>query len=128
MRISDWSSDVCSSDLLLDPDDIRADRAVRSVEIGRVPKALADNFEGATVTVADGRTWLWLVSDDNYSSWQRSLLLQFELVGLPPRLRPATRPREYAGGPIASAIRNANYAALWASFFATSFFTLRARP
>src|SRR3546814_15926677 len=112
MRISDWSSDVCSSDLLLDPDDIRADRAVRSVEIGRVPKALADNFEGATVTVADGRPWLWLVSDDNYSSWQRSLLLQFALVGLPPRHRTAKRPREYAGGTTASSLRKSNYAAL----------------
>jgi len=70
---------------LLDPADIRAGGVVRSTTIGHVPRALADNFEGATVTVAGGRTWLWLVSDDNYNNWQRSLLLQFELVDLPPR-------------------------------------------
>ena len=31
-----------------------------------------------------GKTWLWLVADDNFNAWQRSLLLQFELVDLPP--------------------------------------------
>src|SRR3546814_8352038 len=76
---------------LLDPADIRADGVVRSTQIGRVPKALADNFEGAAIAVADGRTWLWLVSDDNYNNWQRSLLLQFELVGLPPRRPDSTK-------------------------------------
>lgn len=68
---------------VLDPANIGPDRLVRSREIGRVPKRLADNFEGAAVEVRDGRTWLWLVSDDNFNSWQRSLLLEFELVGLP---------------------------------------------
>jgi len=68
---------------ILDPANIGPDTLVRSREIGRVPKPLADNFEGAAVEVRDGRTWLWLVSDDNFNSWQRSLLLEFELVGLP---------------------------------------------
>ena len=72
---------------IADPADIGKDRVVRSVAIGTVPKPLADNYEGAAITVTDGRTWLWLVSDDNFNHWQRSLLLKFELVDLPPRRR-----------------------------------------
>ncbi len=67
---------------LLDPASIAPGKVVRSREIGRVPRPLADNFEGAAVEARGGRTWLWLVSDDNFNSWQRSLLLQFELVGI----------------------------------------------
>lgn len=70
---------------IVDPADIRKDAVVRSVPIGRVPKPLADNFEGAAVALENGRTRLWLVSDNNFNSWQRSLLLEFDLVGLPPR-------------------------------------------
>lgn len=70
---------------VVDPADIGPDAVVRSSAIGRVPRTLADNFEGAAVSVERGRTYVWLVSDDNFTSWQRSLLLQFELVELPPR-------------------------------------------
>ncbi len=70
---------------VVDPADIAPGAVVRSVTIGRVPRTLADNFEGAAVAAEGGRTWLWLVSDNNFNVWQRSLLLQFELVGLPPR-------------------------------------------
>jgi hypothetical protein len=68
---------------IVDPADIEKDGVVRSVTIGTVPEALRENYEGAAVSVEDGRTYLWLVSDDNFNSWQRSLLLQFELVDLP---------------------------------------------
>src|SRR3546814_8095878 len=70
---------------IVDPADIRKDAVVRSVPIGRVPRPLADNFEGAAVALENGRTRLWLVSDNNFNSWQRSLLLEFDLVGLTPR-------------------------------------------
>ncbi len=70
---------------IVDPADIAKDAVVRSQTIGRVPRPLAENYEGAAVTVEDGRTWLWLVSDNNFNRWQRSLLLQFELIDLPPR-------------------------------------------
>lgn len=69
---------------VVDPADIRTDAVVRSQTIGRVPRRLAENYEGAAVGVEGGRTYLWLVSDDNFNRWQRSLLLQFELVDLPP--------------------------------------------
>lgn len=70
---------------ILDPADIGPDGVVHSQSIGRVPRALADNYEGAAVSVEGARTFLWLVSDNNFNVWQRSLLLQFELVDLPPR-------------------------------------------
>lgn len=79
---------------VVDPADIKKDAVVRSRTIGRVPAALAENYEGAAISVEQGRTWLWLVADDNFNSWQRSLLLQFELVGLPSkRSGTAKRPR-----------------------------------
>lgn len=68
---------------IVDPADIRKGDVVRSVAIGQVPEPLHENYEGAAVTVEDGRTFVWLVSDDNFNSWQRSLLLKFELVDLP---------------------------------------------
>ncbi|MDO9368727.1 MAG: esterase-like activity of phytase family protein [Sphingopyxis sp.] len=76
---------------IVDPADIREGAIVRSRTIGRVPVSLAENYEGAAVSVADGRTWLWLVADDNFNVWQRSLLLQFELVDLPPRQTPDSK-------------------------------------
>lgn len=38
-----------------------------------------DNFEGVATTVERGRTIVWLVSDDNQSVLQRTLLLKFRL-------------------------------------------------
>lgn len=70
---------------VLDPAAIAKDATLHSQTIGRVPRALAENYEGAAVSAEGGRTWLWLVADDNFNRWQRSLLLQFELVDLPPR-------------------------------------------
>ncbi|WP_338424259.1 esterase-like activity of phytase family protein [Sphingopyxis kveilinensis] len=80
-----WSPIFTSTIAIADPADIRTGAVLRSQTIGVVPRALADNFEGAAVEVADGRTYLWLVSDDNFQRWQRSLLVQFELVDLPPK-------------------------------------------
>ena len=76
---------------IVDPAAIVKDAVVRSQTIGRVPRPLAENYEGAAVTVEDGRTWLWLVADDNFNVWQRSLLLQFELVDLPPTQTPDSK-------------------------------------
>lgn len=68
---------------IVDPADIRPGATLTSRKIGRVPALLADNYEGAAVERRGGRTFLWLVSDDNFNNWQRSLLVEFELVGLP---------------------------------------------
>ena len=44
------------------------------------PPETVDNFEGLAVRVEDGRTFLYIVSDDNFSPLQRTLLLKFELM------------------------------------------------
>ncbi|MBE1528514.1 hypothetical protein GGC65_002970 [Sphingopyxis sp. OAS728] len=76
---------------IVDPADIKKGAVVRSRTIGRVPAPLAENYEGAAISVERGRIYLWLVADDNFNIWQRSLLLQFELVDLPPRKAPDSK-------------------------------------
>lgn len=44
-----------------------------------VPPLPTDNYEGVAVTEREGRMLVALVSDDNESFWQRSLLLLFEM-------------------------------------------------
>lgn len=49
-------------------------------EIARFRAPLVvDNFEGLAVVEVGGRTLLYMVSDDNFSAFQRNLLLMFEL-------------------------------------------------
>lgn len=76
---------------IVDPADIKKNAVVRSLTIGRVPGPLAENYEGAAISVEQGRTYLWLVADDNFNVWQRSLLLQFELAGLPVKKQPDSK-------------------------------------
>ena len=40
-----------------------------------------DNMEALAVEQDGTRTLLWIASDDNYSGLQRTLLLQFALIG-----------------------------------------------
>jgi hypothetical protein len=44
---------------------------------------LTDNMEGIAVSQRDGRTFVWMVSDNNYVWLQHTYLLQFELVPTP---------------------------------------------
>jgi hypothetical protein len=55
-----------------------------------VAPVIRDNYEGLAVRQEAGRTFLYLVSDDNFGeyddpskpgTWQRTLLMKFELVG-----------------------------------------------
>ena len=58
---------------------IAPDMAV--TEIARLAAPLStDNFEGIALTRAGGRTFVYLVSDDNFLGLQRTLLLKFELL------------------------------------------------
>ena len=45
------------------------------------PPVVVDNMEGLSVTREEGRTILWLASDDNFIPLQRSLLLKFAWDG-----------------------------------------------
>ncbi len=61
----------------LAPDGTRRDLAVL-----RAPLTV-DNFEGLAVREDAGRTFLYIVSDDNFSGSQRTLLMKFEVPGGP---------------------------------------------
>ena len=50
-------------------------------EIADLRRPLSDNMEALSVTREAGRTILWMASDNNYNSVQRTLLLSFYLEG-----------------------------------------------
>ncbi len=65
---------------VLDPEALVSGKTVESAELARLAApATPENFEGVAVTIEDGRTIVWIVSDDNFASWQRTLLLKFAL-------------------------------------------------
>jgi hypothetical protein len=50
-------------------------------EIARLaPPLTVDNMEGLSLTRENGRTIVWIVSDDNYFPLQQTLLMKFALV------------------------------------------------
>lgn len=60
--------------------DVRAGAVARRVRLATLDAPLIhDNFEGIATTREGGATILWLVSDDNQSMLQRTLLLKFRL-------------------------------------------------
>lgn len=66
--------------VVLDPLPAAAGSVINGREIARFePPVTTDNFEGLSVTTEHGRTILWIVSDNNYMRWQRTLLLKFAL-------------------------------------------------
>jgi len=61
---------------------IRAGARLRPQIIAELrPPLTVDNFEGIEVhQSADGRNWIYIISDDNFSPLQRNLLMMFELM------------------------------------------------
>lgn len=65
---------------IIDPDAVRAGANADGREVARLaPPLTVDNMEALAVTQESSRTILWIVSDDNFSSAQRTLLLRFRL-------------------------------------------------
>lgn len=54
---------------------------IEGKEIADLHRPLSDNMEALSVTREGGCTILWMASDDNYNSVQRTLLLSFFLEG-----------------------------------------------
>ncbi len=54
---------------------------------------LVDNMEGLTITQEKGRTIIWMISDNNFNAWQRTILMKFTLSPpkyfAPKNLRPS---------------------------------------
>ncbi|HKR25742.1 MAG TPA: esterase-like activity of phytase family protein [Allosphingosinicella sp.] len=67
--------------VVLDPARIGEGGTLAGREIARLEAPLTvDNMEAVSVTRENGRTIVWLASDDNFSPLQRTLLMKFELV------------------------------------------------
>ncbi len=66
---------------VLDPATIAKDMVVESTPIAVLKSPLlVDNMEGLAITQENGQTIIWMVSDDNFSIWQRTLLMKFALI------------------------------------------------
>jgi hypothetical protein len=64
----------------LDEKDLKPGGFASVSEVAHFPASLKlDNFEGLSVTREDGRTILWIATDDNFNAVQRTLLLKFAL-------------------------------------------------
>lgn len=68
--------------LLLESDSLTADARLQPIELARIePPATIDNMEAISVGVGPaGETLVYIMSDNNYSDDQRTLLMQFELL------------------------------------------------
>ncbi len=65
---------------IVDPKMLVPGADVTGREIARFePPVITDNYEGIATTQEDGQTIIWLTSDNNFASWQRTLLLKFAL-------------------------------------------------
>ncbi len=60
---------------------LRAGATIEGREVAALRAPLTvDNMEALSVTVENGRTIVWIASDDNFFPLQRTLLLKFELI------------------------------------------------
>ncbi|MGN6496099.1 MAG: esterase-like activity of phytase family protein, partial [Tsuneonella sp.] len=78
LRTWDWLPPRFRNRLVVaDPSQIEAGKVWTGVELARIEAPLpSDNYEGLAVEDAGGGAVdVWLISDDNRSSWQRELLL-----------------------------------------------------
>lgn len=79
-RDFEWTSGFVAKLTIVDRAAIRPGRTVAGRVIANFAAPLLhDNFEGMAVVETPGGTMLWIVSDDNQSAFQQTLLLQFRL-------------------------------------------------
>lgn len=76
-----WQSGFSAVLSIAEPDGLGPDATIEPREIARLESPLTvDNLEALSVAVEDGRTIVRIASDDNFIRWQRTLLLEFELI------------------------------------------------
>ncbi len=64
----------------INPDMIQAEQSISGDLIATLgPPVLTDNMEGLAINEENGRTILWLISDNNFFILQRTLLMKFAL-------------------------------------------------
>lgn len=65
---------------VLDPANIVASETIGSKVIATLkPPLLVDNLEGITLSEEDGKTIIWMISDNNFNIFQRTILMKFAL-------------------------------------------------
>lgn len=75
-----FPSGLSASIGIADPAQIRPGILLRSTQLARLEAPLAvDNMEGLAVTQEAGRTIAWIISDNNFNAFQRTLLMKFAL-------------------------------------------------
>lgn len=78
-RFTIWSLFTCAL-VVIDPIAPAPLRLLKGREVARFEApVLADNYEGLAVSVEGNRPIVWIISDDNFMRWQRTLLLKFAL-------------------------------------------------
>jgi hypothetical protein len=76
-----WLEGLSAVLVVADVRGLRAGATIEGREIARLqPPLTLDNMEALSVTVENGRTIVWIASDDNFFPLQRTLLLKFELA------------------------------------------------
>jgi hypothetical protein len=66
---------------MIDPRAIAPGAVLVGQEIARLAPPLSlDNMEGLAITEEAGQTMVWLISDDNFSPLERTLLMKFALL------------------------------------------------
>ena len=74
---------------LLNPDSIGRDRVLSADVIASLaPPLLVDNMEGIAVTGDGDSMFLWLISDNNFTLLQRTILMKFRLLYQPDSKKP----------------------------------------
>lgn len=65
---------------VFDPADIAQGETVTPTSIAVLESPLlVDNMEGLAIAQEDGRTIIWIISDNNFNAFQRTLLMKFAL-------------------------------------------------
>jgi hypothetical protein len=66
---------------LINPTEIAADETIKGRVIATLTSPLlVDNMEGMTLTEENGQAILWMISDNNFNIFQRTLLMKFALI------------------------------------------------
>jgi hypothetical protein len=77
---------------IIDPDEIVENEPIKHRTIATLASPLLrDNMEGMTLTQENGQSILWIISDNNFNIFQRTLLMKFAL-NLPQNTQETKKP------------------------------------
>jgi hypothetical protein len=78
---------------VVDPENIVKDARIKGSVIATLtPPLLVDNMEGVAVTADKDKAIIWLISDNNFNIFQRTLLMKFQLSERAPKKKPDAEP------------------------------------